>query len=203
MNQWKAITALLMGVVLSSQSVSAMQAASALNETKASSLDLYKDWRAEAVNEAVNNVPLEGEKKIQISSSEKTDWENRLKAAENKRTGLITGGVISLAVGVGFTLSGLKDINDAGDTPGCVQDGFEVICSDAESTEAAQDKIDDGQLKLLVSILFEGMGIGLGAWGISTSPKVNRLRREGKEKGFVMELSPIGDGGKLAYYRKF
>ena len=86
---------------------------------------------------------------------------------------------------------------------GCTKDGVDILCADAESTNAAQDKLDDGRMKLLASIIFEGIGIGFGAWGIATSPKVNRLRREGKEKGFVMEFSPVGDGGKLAYFRKF
>jgi len=123
-------------------------------------------------------------------SEAEEQWRKSVRSKRAAGTGMIIGGGVGAAVGLGVMVSGLIDKVDAANTDGCSYSGGSTIfCNNESSRQAAQDKLDQGQTKLLAGSAVSIIADGLLIWGIVKRVKASRMERRGKEKGYSLSMN--------------
>jgi hypothetical protein len=130
-------------------------------------------------------------------------WRGRLTDLRAQRTGLMVLGIGGAVAGLALIGSGVKDNQDAQDTPGCSVSGSTVYCQDEESTRQAQDKIDKGDQKMAIGGVAALAGAGFIVWGAMRGAKARRLQRDGVNSGYTVDVRPNRDGLSLVLNRNF
>ncbi|MBL8024178.1 MAG: hypothetical protein JNK54_07875 [Elusimicrobia bacterium] len=130
-------------------------------------------------------------------------WRERLDNVKGQRNALWFFGVGTTVAGVVVMASGIKDVNDAEEIPGCYKSGTTIICNNSESTSQAQDKLDKGETKTAIGGVATLAGAGLIVWGVFRGAKARRLTREGVNKGYSVDVRPNRDGMALVLNRSF
>lgn len=143
--------------------------------------------------------PLPGKSYLESQAA----WQERLSEVKGQRNILYVLGIGGTVAGVALIAGGVSDNNDAKNTPGCSQSGTTVYCKDAETTKQAQDKIDEGDQKMLTGSVAALAGAGLIVWGALRGGKARRIEAEGKNKGYSFDLRPHRDGATLVLNRSF
>ena len=117
-------------------------------------------------------------------------WRESVRSKRAAGTGLIVGGSVGTAVGLGLMVSGLIDRVDATTTPGCFSSGaYSITCNDQNSLQEANDKLEQGQTKILVGTVVSTIAEGLLIWGIVKRVKARRMVRQGKAKGYSLSMN--------------
>ncbi len=89
-----------------------------------------------------------------------------LESTKTSRNVLMGLGTVGSVVGLSLMLNGQRDVKDAENTPGCSSNGSLILCGDQDSTDAANNKLDDGQTKIIKGGIVGAVGAGLFIWGL-------------------------------------
>ncbi len=128
--------------------------------------------------------------------TQKLAWEKDLSHAKGSRTALFLLGTAGAVAGIVIFSNGVSENKSAGDVPGCDVSGSTVLCADEQTTQQAQDKIDNGDRKMAQGIVVGLVGGILIVFGAIQQSKVNNLEAKGKRKGFALQLN--GSHSELA-----
>lgn len=140
------------------------------------------------------------------SGADRLQWQRRYTSARNTRTTLFVLGGMGVAAGYAVYFSGIAENQDVEDIPGCSVSGSTVSCNSAQSTQAAQEKLDSSLQKIgLGALIGLVVGGGLLTWGAVSTGRISRLRKEGRNKGFISFGPDPRDPKRLqlAYTRRF
>lgn len=123
-------------------------------------------------------------------------WRQYLQRAKESRSGLIVVGAIAGFAGAGLAIAGNLKAASAEDVQGCSRDGlFTVTCSDENSLNEAQGRIDDGRRLAVIGLISGVVAVGFLVGGARQSRKIDDLERRGRREGYKLSLDSNQDGG--------